>query len=79
MYERRKSSWAAERLSRYGSKGKNVSSGRRCRDIAPGAARGSRSSGRCNEAAARAAARPGMRSARDLRAAKALSFGCHAR
>ena len=67
IYERRKSSWAAERRSRYGSNGKNVSSGLRCRDAARGAARGSRRSGVCDEATARAAARPGMRSERDLR------------
>ena len=71
MYERRRSSCAAERRSRYGSNGKNVSSGRLCRDVAAGAARGSLTSGMCDEATARAAVRPGIRSVRDLSSQRA--------
>ena len=61
MYVRFSSSCAAERRSRYGSNGKNVSSGRRCRAAAV-AASGSRPSTRCAAANTRAAVRPGMRS-----------------
>ena len=77
MYDRLSSSCAAEWRSRYGSNGKKVSSGRVCRAAArlPLCPTVPKSAA----AAARAALRPGMRSALARRAYSCAMAGAHAR